>query len=155
MRKLGLLLLAAVGGLSVGASAQDAAPAQADADLAQPDVDLAHADARSAACDANINGSWADARCYQLAYEAYDALLNRRWRRLGELPLAQDEAVRRDLLAAQRAWVAFNERACGFYWNGPPFGTMHRDIVGPSCRIRVIRHRIIEISLIIADLESQ
>lgn len=86
--------------------------------------------------------------CMSAALARADARLNVKWRKLmSHLKTGYSAKVRADLVQEQRAWIAFKDKACLFYWNQPSFGSLHRSIEGPSCRLQIINERI-------ADLEN-
>ncbi|CAH1662248.1 lysozyme inhibitor LprI family protein [Chelatococcus asaccharovorans] len=66
-----------------------------------------------------------------------DGKLNAAWKRV--FAQAQGQ-TRTDLLDAQRAWIAYKEKACGFYANGD-WGTDSRAIQYPICQAAVIAAR--------------
>lgn len=73
-----------------------------------------------------------------------DGKLNAAWKRV--FGQAQGQ-TRTDLLDEQRAWIAYKEKACGFYANGD-WGTDGRAIQYPICQAAVIAARTHDIEAI-------
>jgi uncharacterized protein YecT (DUF1311 family) len=122
--------------------------------------ELAGLDARLQSCLAAAQTNADYSACYATAVASADTLLNQQWRAIlarytpqqaGDSwpgQRAQLTRVRARLVAEQRAWVAFKEASCQFYWE-PAFGSMHRSIVGPSCRLEIYRSRIGQLQTIL------
>jgi uncharacterized protein YecT (DUF1311 family) len=72
-----------------------------------------------------------------------DKALNATWKRVYG---ATEGQTKTDLLAAQRAWVAFKEKACAFYVNGD-WGREGEVLSYPACVAAIIEART-------ADLET-
>ncbi|CAH1653270.1 MULTISPECIES: lysozyme inhibitor LprI family protein [unclassified Chelatococcus] len=73
-----------------------------------------------------------------------DDKLNAAWKRV----FAQAEGqTKTDLLEEQRAWIAFKDKACGFYANGD-WGTEGRAIQYPMCQAGIIAARTRDIDAI-------
>lgn len=72
-----------------------------------------------------------------------DKALNATWKRVYG---ATEGQTKTDLLAAQRAWVAFQEKACAFYANGD-WGREGEVLSYPACLATIIEART-------ADLEA-
>lgn len=66
-----------------------------------------------------------------------DAKLNTAWKKI--FPLASGQ-TKTDLLAEQRAWVAFKEKACALYANGD-WGREGMVVQFPACMAGVIADR--------------
>ncbi len=66
-----------------------------------------------------------------------DAKLNATWKKVFALTSGQTKT---DLLAEQRAWVAFKEKACAFYANGD-WGREGMVIDHPACTAQIIADR--------------
>ncbi len=91
--------------------------------------------------------------CYAAALQAADDDLNTVWKKLMAALEDQPEA-RESLRSEQRKWIAFKDESCSFYW-GAGFGSMHRSIIGPSCRLGIIEARTAQLNIILSDLEMQ
>ncbi|WP_221555315.1 lysozyme inhibitor LprI family protein [Qipengyuania qiaonensis] len=90
--------------------------------------------------------------CYGAAISAADERLNERWKRLMQLVDELYPDARAPLVAEERAWIAFKEGSCtAFYSQG--FGSMHRVIAAPDCRLDIIEHRIADIEGYISWLD--
>ena len=83
------------------------------------------------------NPAWAACGGAWVARE--DAELNAAWKRL---LAASAPATRKDLLAEQRAWNAFMQKACRFYDNGE-FGREGQVLHFPACRATLIAQRTV------------
>jgi uncharacterized protein YecT (DUF1311 family) len=122
--------------------------------------ELAALDSTLQTCLAAAQTSMDYSDCYTTAVNTADTMLNQQWRAVlarytpqqaGDSwpgQHAQLTRVRARLVAEQRAWVAFKEASCQFYWE-PAFGSMHRSIVGPSCRLEIYRSRIGQLQTIL------
>lgn len=55
------------------------------------------------------------------------------------------------LLGEQRAWIKFKDLSCDFY-RGVGFGSLHRSVIGPSCRNEIIEARAKQLAQIAAPL---
>lgn len=94
--------------------------------------------------------------CTSAAIARADARLNVQWRTLmGHLKTGYSAKVRADLVQEQRAWITFKDKACLFYWNQPSFGSLHRSIEGPLCRLQIINERIADLDKIIIALSPE
>lgn len=96
-------------------------------------------------------------QCAQSETEAWDVLLNseykaaRAWTKAadeGETAEPQMFAVRADeLLAAQRAWIAFRDANCRAAYGIYGSGSM-RNIAGSQCKLRMTAKRAIELRML-------
>jgi uncharacterized protein YecT (DUF1311 family) len=114
----------------------------------------AHADPQLDTCMQSAETSLEFSECTGAAIKRSDTTLNERWRKLMALLKDYDKSDRDSLLAEQRAWIAFKEQSCSFYW-GSDFGSLHRTIEGPLCRLRVIQNRIADLDGMAASLEQE
>lgn len=81
------------------------------------------------------NAAWSE--CGGAWLEREDARLNEAWKRVFSGFAGQSKA---DLLAEQRAWIAFKEASCLFYASGD-FGREGQVLSFPSCRAGVTAER--------------
>ena len=81
------------------------------------------------------NAAWA--ACGSDYVARADKALNTTWKRVYGLTEGQTKA---DLLAAQRAWIAFKETACAFYANGD-WGREGEVLGYPACVARILEAR--------------
>lgn len=81
------------------------------------------------------NAAWA--ACGSDYVARADKALNTTWKRVYGATEGQTKA---DLLAAQRAWIAFKETACAFYANGD-WGREGEVLGYPACVARIIEAR--------------
>ncbi len=81
------------------------------------------------------NASWG--RCGGALIDREDAKLNATWKQLYGQTSGQTKT---DLLAEQRAWIAFREASCKFYANGD-FGREGQVLSYPVCVAGVISDR--------------
>jgi uncharacterized protein YecT (DUF1311 family) len=97
----------------------------------------ARADAAYDAClkTANTNADFSD--CGAAYLKRAEAALNAAWKHTYGLA---DRQTAKDLLAEQRAWIAFKEKSCHFYANGQ-HGREGQVLSFPTCRGRVIEER--------------
>ncbi|UIJ44182.1 lysozyme inhibitor LprI family protein [Sphingomonas cannabina] len=84
---------------------------------------------------ASDNASWS--QCGSDYVKREDAKLNAAWKQVYGRTNGQTKT---DLLAEQRAWIAFREAACKFYANGD-FGREGQVLSYPACVARVISDR--------------
>lgn len=76
-----------------------------------------------------------------------EARLNRNWRSAyAGLP----PASKRDLLAEQRAWIAYKDKSCRWRANGD-WGREGQVIAYPTCRAKVVGDRADYLALILKD----
>lgn len=80
-----------------------------------------------------------------------DDKLNTAWKRVYGQAQGQTKT---DLLDAQRAWIAFKDKACSFYANGD-WGTDGRAVQYPLCLAGIIAQRTRDIAAIGAFLAPQ
>jgi len=111
-------------------------------------------DAALEACLAVADTSAAFSQCYSAAIERSDDTLNSRWKRVTSLLSDYPPEAKASLLNEQRAWIAFKDKSCEFYW-GAGFGSMHRSLIGPACRLQIIDARIADLDTIITSLETE
>lgn len=110
------------------------------------------ADAEYDRCIARSNSTNVEwAACGGAWIEREDRRLNETWRRL--LPKLPRQS-RADLLAEQRAWIAYKDKACTFYRNGD-FGREGQVLHGPRRLAGVIARRRDELGDIEAFLAPQ
>lgn len=97
----------------------------------------AHADAIYDKCinAASDNASWG--QCGGALIEREDAKLNAAWKQVYAQTNGQTKV---DLLAEQRAWIAFREASCKFYANGD-FGREGQVLSYPTCVAQIIADR--------------
>lgn len=124
-------------------SAPSRSPARPGPALADAEYD------RCIARSNSTNVEWA--ACGGAWIEREDRRLNETWRRL--LPKLPRQS-RADLLAEQRAWIAYKDKACAFYRNGD-FGREGQVLHGPCCLAGVIARRRDELADIEAFLAPQ
>lgn len=130
-RRRAVAALAAVSVVATGlALAAGSVPARAD-------------DAYNRCIDDSDGTNTAWAACGSDYVARADKALNTTWKRVYGLTEGQTKA---DLLAAQRAWIAFKETACAFYANGD-WGREGEVLGYPACVARIIEART-------ADLEA-
>lgn len=72
-----------------------------------------------------------------------DKALNTTWKRVYG---ATEGQTKTDLLAAQRAWIAFKETACAFYANGD-WGREGEVLSYPACIARIVEARTTDLEL--------
>jgi Uncharacterized protein conserved in bacteria len=84
---------------------------------------------------ASSNADWS--RCGGEFVQREDDKLNTVWKRVYALTDGQSKT---DLLAEQRAWVAFKDKACQLYANGD-YGREGQVLSYPSCLADVIADR--------------
>ena len=80
-------------------------------------------------------------KCYGAALKRADTKLNMIWKQALTDVGGRESDGGKALVVEQRAWIAFKEKACNFYWT-KDFGSMHRSIIGPSCALSIINARI-------------
>ncbi len=99
---------------------------------------LARADKLYDACIDTSNGSNAAwAQCGGDWIKRADAAMNAAWKKLYG---GAEEKTKADLLAEQRLWNAYKEKACDFYANGD-WGREGQVLSYPACRASVIEAR--------------
>jgi uncharacterized protein YecT (DUF1311 family) len=91
--------------------------------------------------------------CYSAAIDKADGELNAVWKLL-MAELSEQPEAGESLREEQRKWIAFKEDSCSFYWD-EGFGSMHRSIIGPACRLDVIEMRTGQLNAILIELEAQ
>ncbi len=91
--------------------------------------------------------------CYGSAIDRADKQLNVQWKKLMSIVGGAKSEAGQSLIKEQRAWIAFKEESCNFYW-GSNYGSMHRTIIGPSCRLNVYQSRIAQIDMYITNLSE-
>jgi uncharacterized protein YecT (DUF1311 family) len=112
---------------------------------------LAAADPAAPSADCTIdeggtNPEWA--ACMWAHVGAQETRLNRVWR---ELQPMLPKASRADLLAEQRAWIAYKEKSCRLWANGD-WGREGQVLEMPACREAVVAARAKELEAIVDDL---
>lgn len=80
-------------------------------------------------------------RCFNIADKAIDDQLNVIW---GKLKSTADKTTSQEVLAAQRLWLKFRDKACPSY---AEYGSMGRTFER-QCRYDVVRHRVEELTKI-------
>lgn len=124
-RRRAVAALAAISLLTAGITlAAGPAPARAD-DVYDRCIDASD----------GTNAAWA--ACGSDYVARADKALNATWKRVYGATEGQTKA---DLLAAQRAWIAFKETACAFYANGD-WGREGEVLGYPACVTRIIEAR--------------
>ncbi|HEY9235064.1 MULTISPECIES: lysozyme inhibitor LprI family protein [Phenylobacterium] len=83
----------------------------------------------------NDNASWS--RCGADLIKREDDRLNATWKKVYGLTSGR---TRTDLLAEQRAWISFKDKACRFYANGDQ-GREGQVLSYPMCQAQVIGDR--------------
>ena len=101
-----------------------------------------HGDKQLDLCIYNSKGTNVEfSICYRDALQRADDKLNAIWKvALADVGGRTSEGGKA-LVAEQRAWITFKEKSCDFYW-AKDFGSLHRSIIGPSCRLDVVNARI-------------
>lgn len=74
-------------------------------------------DAMADACDNAGGGQAGLNECYGKVFKKADAELNKRYKEI-ESRLADDADTKKQLITAQRAWVAYRDAECGFRASG-------------------------------------
>lgn len=101
-------------------------------------------------CDARKGSIPAD--CGSRLIQREDARLNAAWRKLDiQLRAGFTPQTRVDLLAEQRAWITYKDRACRFYSNVQDWGSMGRSYDGPLCKAEVIARRANELERLLCS----
>lgn len=80
--------------------------------------------------------------CGQRYIAAADAALNVEWRRLMTVVSGRTKT---DLVAEERAWIAYRERACRFHANGD-WGREGQVLSYPACVAGVIERRTVDLA---------
>lgn len=101
--------------------------------------------------DATTNADYS--QCYAAALDSADGELNAVWKLL-MAELSDQPDARESLREEQRKWIVFKEESCSLYWH-EGFGSMHRSIIGPACRLDVIETRTKQLNAILIELEPQ
>ena len=83
--------------------------------------------------------------------EREDRRLNEAWRAL--LPLL-DGAERDALVAEQRAWIAFNQNSCNYFYS-EIWGTIGRNTWYPQCRADILVARTAQLRDIKSRMDAQ
>lgn len=94
------------------------------------------------ACITKATGEQGYQRCHAEQTAYLEAQLEISWRKL--LDRVSHEGGRKAvtaLQAEQRAWRAYQQKACQLFWQGS-YGTDQRWLDGPACRAAVIETRI-------------
>jgi uncharacterized protein YecT (DUF1311 family) len=131
MSRRAVAALAAVSVFAAGlALAAGSAPARAD-------------DAYNRCIDESDGTNAAWAACGSDYVARADKALNSTWKRVYG---ATEGQTKTDLLAAQRAWIAFRETACAFYANGD-WGREGEVLSYPACVARIIEARSTDLEL--------
>ena len=76
-------------------------------------------------------------RCSGVFVQEADAALNAKW---AQLMAVAEGKTKADLVAEERAWVAYRETACRFYRNGD-WGREGEVLHGPGCVAAAIEQR--------------
>jgi uncharacterized protein YecT (DUF1311 family) len=135
----------AQGGITETAKRDTTAPQSS-----QPSSWQTEQDAQLAACtDAASGTSLSYSECNGAAIARADARLNLRWKDL-LTHIGRTSEAGKSLIVEQRAWIAFKDKACMFYW-GNSYGSMHRSIIGPTCLYTLYQNRIEEIETYIEN----
>jgi uncharacterized protein YecT (DUF1311 family) len=78
--------------------------------------------------------------CAETAFKADDATLNQLYKQI-KTRLGDAASQQKQLVAAQRAWVAFRDAECNFVASGVEGGSIYPMIV-TDCRDELTKHRI-------------
>jgi uncharacterized protein YecT (DUF1311 family) len=78
--------------------------------------------------------------CADQAFKAYDATLNQLYRQI-QARLNGDASAQKQLVTAQRAWVAFRNAECDFAASATEGGSIHPMIVS-DCQDALTKRRI-------------
>lgn len=115
--------------------------------LAALTATAAHADARYDACVGKAMSNVDYGVCGSAWIAREDGRLNAGWKALYPgLP----PASKRDLLAEQRAWIAYKDKSCLWRANGD-WGREGQVLFYPSCRAKVIADRADYLDLMAKD----
>ena len=100
----------------------------------------ARADEYHERCMASAVTSTDYAECGNEWVEREESALTLAWRRVYNSFEAGTAKAR--LLAEQRLWIAYKDKACSLYGDTRSFGSMGWSLELPSCRAQIIRERI-------------
>ena len=88
-------------------------------------------------CVEKVNDNHGHADCFRIETVIWDAILNENYKQLTEA--LDDKADQDKLKEMQRAWIAYRDTTCGFYWY-----KIHGTMPGPmtaACQLREMARR--------------